>query len=394
MAETDYGALLWAVGLLCIPLVMAIPARIAWRIYTGGKIEHNDYRKAVKQVLDSGYSLEQFRTSLDDERRRLHIEPDKARLIETDVLYPLSLPHFLLLPALIVSPLAILLAIPMILMAIPILLLLDWLLIERKLLIRGLLFLQSRTKWQIIHIPQPHRSHSNLREAVVSFHRIPRASFLGMFAWLMVHWSLATESIWLELFFSGLLYLALLSIIEVVSNALDAELVFADPAGSRLLPVDKWVQAFIEPLIGAGLVFLLWRDLMQESRSDSGDPIIFALTALFVLFAVAVVGLGVEIGFSRRRGERTRRVFATQVVELLNPLSYTYTRHGGRLELHVSSSMSEYIVRSESSDESEISPREQLDFSFVQKLKSKAEDGAITPPQAPKSIMPSDELSK
>ena len=73
VAETDYSSLAMALGLLCIPLVMALPARFAWRIYAGSRIEHNDYRKAVKQVLDSGYSLEQFRVSLNDERRRLHI---------------------------------------------------------------------------------------------------------------------------------------------------------------------------------------------------------------------------------------------------------------------------------------------------------------------------------
>jgi hypothetical protein len=311
----------------------------------------------------------------------LDIEPEKARLIETDVLYPLSLPHFLLLPALIVSPLAILLAIPMIIMAIPILLLLDWLLIEKRGLIMALLFLQRRTKWQIIHISQPHRTHGDLREAVVSFHRIPRASFLGMFAWLMVHWSLAAESIWLEMLVSGILYLALLAVIEVVSNALDAELVFADPAGSRLVPVDKWMQAFVEPLIGAGLIFLLWRDLMQESRLSGGDPVLFALTALFVLFAVAVVGLGVEIGFSRRRGKKTQMVFSNQVVEEINPLSYTFTRHSGRLELNVSCSMAETVERRQS--ESKDTPRKQLDFAFVEKLRSKAEGGPITPPQTP-----------
>ena len=388
MADTDYGSLMLAIGLLCIPLVMALPARFAWRIYAGSKIEHKDYRKAVRQVLDSGYSLEQFRTSLEDERRRLHVEDEKARLIETDILYPLSLPHFLLLPALIVSPLAILLAIPMIIMAIPILILLDWILIDKKMLIKALLFLQGRTKWQIIHIPQPHRAHTNLREDIVSFHRIPRASFLGMFAWLMVHWSLAAEAFWIELLISGIVYLALLSVIEVISNALDAELVFADPAGSRLLPVDKWMQSFVEPLIGAGLIFLLWRDLMQESRTSSGDPILFAITALVVLFAVAVVGLGVEMGFSRRRGKRTRKIFSQQVVESINPLSYNYTRHGGRLELHVSALMSERITSRDLDDYDQ--PREQLDFTFIEGLKSKSEKGAITPPKAPTTPLKKD----
>jgi hypothetical protein len=141
------------------------------------------------------------------------------------------------------------------------------------------------------------------------------------------------------------------------------------------------MQAFVEPLIGAGLIFLLWRDLMQESRLSGGDPVLFALTALFVLFAVAVVGLGVEIGFSRRRGKKTQMVFSNQVVEEINPLSYTFTRHSGRLELNVSCSMAETVERRQS--ESKDTPRKQLDFAFVEKLRSKAEGGPITPPQAP-----------
>ena len=122
---------------------------------------------------------------------------------------------------------------------------------------------------------------------------------------------------------------------------------------------------------------------MHESRTIGGDPVLFAITALIVLFAVAIVGLGVEIGFSRRRGKRTRRIFSHQVVEVINPLSYTYTRHSGRLELHVSCSMSERI-----SDEyvgEHDSPREQLDFSHIKRMKSKTEEGAIILPKPPKT---------
>ena len=122
---------------------------------------------------------------------------------------------------------------------------------------------------------------------------------------------------------------------------------------------------------------------MQESRLAGGDPILFALTALFVLFAVAVVGLGVEIGFSRRRGKKTQMIFANQVVEEINPLSYTYTRHGGRLELHVSCSMAEQVERRHPGHDD--APRKQLDFAFVDNLRSKAEGGSITPPLNPKT---------
>ena len=88
-----------------------------------------------------------------------------------------------------------------------------------------------------------------------------------------------------------------------------------------------------------------------------------------------------EIGFSRRRGKKTQMIFANQVVEEISPLSYTYTRHGGRLELHVSCSMAEQVERRYSGHDD--TPRKQLDFAFVENLRSKAEGGSITPPQNP-----------
>ena len=141
------------------------------------------------------------------------------------------------------------------------------------------------------------------------------------------------------------LYLVLLSVVEVISNALDSELLFADPAGSRMVPVDKWAENFINPLIGAGLLFLLGRDLMHEARG--GNPILFSTLVLVVLFSVTVVGIAVELAYSRRRGSKVKLAFAKQVAESLEPLSYTYTRHEGKLELQVSSTMKDFLEQND-----------------------------------------------
>ena len=381
MSDTNVAALLWSIALLTIPLWMAIPARIIWRHWVGSKIQDEQYRQKVKQILDGGYSLEQFRASLDDERRKLHIDQSKAKLIETDILYPLSITHFLLLPALIVSPLAILLAMPFLLFALPMIMLFEWLLIDRKILIKAMSFFQKQTKWQVIHIPQPRVDHSNLQIDLISFHRMPRASFLGMFAWLIIHWVVQSEVWWLEVLFFGLLYLGLLAVIEVVTTAMDSELIFADPAGSRLIPIDKWIENFIRPLIGAGLIFLLSRNLMDESRSSEGDPILFSLQALLVLFSVTIVGFGVEVGFSRRRGGKVRELFSRQVVSTFSPLSYNFTRHSGRLELHVACSMEE---RRNSTDSEFDEPRKHVNYTFIEDLRSTSQDGKpIIPPKIP-----------
>jgi hypothetical protein len=202
-----------------------------------------------------------------------------------------------------------------------------------------------------------------------------------MFAWLIIHWVVQSEVWWLEVFFFGLLYLGLLAVIEVVTTAMDSELIFADPAGSRLIPIDKWIENFIRPLIGAGLIFLLSRNLMDESRSSGGDPILFSLQALLVLFSVTIVGLGVEVGFSRRRGGKVRELFSRQVVSTFSPLSYNFTRHSGRLELHVACSMEE---RRNSTDSEFDEPRKHVNYTFIEDLRSTSQDGKpIIPPKIP-----------
>ena len=100
MASTlDIGNLMWAIGILLLPLILAVPAKILYQtvILGVGPAERN-YRSTVQKILDSGMQVEQFREVLDEEARRLGLKASRAKLNETDMLYPLSLTHFLLVP--------------------------------------------------------------------------------------------------------------------------------------------------------------------------------------------------------------------------------------------------------------------------------------------------------
>ena len=81
MADVDVNALLWALGLLSIPLFLALPMRIAWRLFTGTGHEESQYRNTVLQIIDAGRQVAPFRATLDDVARSLHIQPSQQRLI-------------------------------------------------------------------------------------------------------------------------------------------------------------------------------------------------------------------------------------------------------------------------------------------------------------------------
>ena len=92
MASTlDLGNLMWAIGILLIPLLLAVPAKILYQtvILGVGPAERN-YRSTVQKILDSGMQVEQFREVLDEEARRLGLKASRAKLNETNMLYPLS----------------------------------------------------------------------------------------------------------------------------------------------------------------------------------------------------------------------------------------------------------------------------------------------------------------
>ena len=68
MASTLDGNLMWAIGILLIPLLLAVPAKILYQtvILGVGPAERN-YRSTVQKILDSGMQVEQFREVLDEE---------------------------------------------------------------------------------------------------------------------------------------------------------------------------------------------------------------------------------------------------------------------------------------------------------------------------------------
>ena len=83
--ELDIQALVWALGILAVPVLTAIPLRFIWQYWIGGSHEESEYRTNVRQIIDSGRQLESYRNSLNDVARSLRITPSRQRLIEADI---------------------------------------------------------------------------------------------------------------------------------------------------------------------------------------------------------------------------------------------------------------------------------------------------------------------
>ena len=390
----DVEGLMMAFGLLCIPVILAIPLRVAWSLFMGTGLEEGQYREKVNQIIDSGMQVAPFRQVLDDIARGLKLEGKKQRLIEADVLHPLRISHFLLLPALVIFPLAILIGAPIILLGLPVLLLTEFLLIKQQLLIRALVIAQDILRWQVVHIPRPNRSSDPQKKrglgdfstAVEHFTHVPQGAFLGLFSWLMVHWTFRADSMIIEFAVSAVLYIILLGILNVLNNAFEADLVFVDPSKSRMVPVEQWLESILNPLIGIGLIFLIGRNLLEEART--GNPTLFAMTVLSLLYGYAIVGFAYSVGgpllskvpmFDKFLGSRlsVRERFEQQVIESLKPLSYDLTRHEGHISFSVRMSMSERI-----SSIREM-PNRPLTFSDLESLPSASADQL---PQNPFSV--------
>ncbi len=348
---TDVQGLLWGAGILALPLLLALPMRLAWQFWVGVGHEVSEYRTIVRQIVDSGHQVTAFSQNLDDIARNLRIPPAKQRLIEAELLHPLTLSHFLLLPALLILPLSAIMALPLILIGFPFMLLMEFVLIRQNLLIRILQATERVMHWQVIHIPKPHRGSRTSKRSLTEFSQhiehfnyVPQAAFLGLFAWLIVHWVLNLDSWTVEVVVSALLYMVLLSILSVLNTAFEADLVFVDPAKGRLVPVNQWLEGVLNPIVGLGLLFLLGRNLLEEARDVGGNPILFSTVVLTLLYGAAVVGISYRWGYASWRGERVKQAFETQVIERLNPLSYDLTRTKGRIDFNVRMGMEERLT--------------------------------------------------
>ena len=369
--ESQLQELLWGAGILALPLLLALPMRLAWQFWVGVGHEVSEYRTVVRQIVDSGHQVSSFSQTLDDLARNLRIPPAKQRLIEAELLHPLTLSHFLLLPALLILPLSAIMALPLILIGFPFMLFMEYLLIRQRLLILALKSIERLMHWQVIHIPKPHRGNKEQRRSLTEFSQhiehfnyVPQAAFLGLFAWLIVHWVLDLDSWTVELIVSSLLYMVLLSILSVLNTAFEADLVFVDPAKGRLVPVNQWLEGVLNPVVGIGLLFLLGRNLLEESRDVDGNPILFATVVLTLLYGAAIVGISYRWGYSSWRGERVRQDFEVQVIEYLNPLSYDLTRTKGRIDFNVRMGMDERLTAFD------VAAPQQLSFEELQNLPS------------------------
>ena len=381
-SSLDVGNLLWAIGILALPVILALPAKLLYQtvILGVGPAERN-YRATVQKILDSGMQVEHFREVLDEESRRLGIKASRAKLNETNMLYPLTVTHFLLVPMIFILPVVAIATLPIIILGIPVLYLLEVLLIRRKLLINAIKLLETWFGKQIIHVPDAGNDHCSNDAKVldasniaVHFHKVPRVVFLGLFSWLIIHWTLRLDSLMTEFILAGLFYVLLLGIVGIVATALESNLVLVDPARGRIIPIADWLDSMLTPIVGVGLLFLLGRDLMTEARDD-GNTILFSATVLMVLYCATAVGVTFQWGYAWWHGKTIRKQFEQQAIEKLNPQSYDLTRNRGRIQLNVRCPMSERI-------EGGIGPGATLTFTDLDNLPT-AHEGVLKSPENP-----------
>lgn len=355
-------SLLIAILVLVTPLLLAIPLSIGWRWWSGVEPEHEHYREKVRRVLDAGLPLSRFRQELDKEARLVNIDPERQSRIESDLLFPLRIKHFLLMPALIVWPFlglfAAIIAIPLM----PVIWFFEWLLIEKQILIRIAIIVQGITRWEIIGIPRVEDGMKNPDPILSSINRMPITAFLGLFAFLIVSY-LPFDSRSILALSSGV-YMILVAFISVLRAATQSTMVFADTANRRLLPMGTFVEDMLGPWVGVGLLFLLSRQLFYgtELRSGEmfGDPVIFSLTVLLVLYTATIIGVAVEISFFRSRAEPVRIKFQEQVIGRFDPTLYLFTRHLGLLRISPLMKLSDWVEKGE-----------KMDFSDLDKLRTR-----------------------
>ncbi|MEC8874423.1 MAG: hypothetical protein VX502_03435 [Candidatus Thermoplasmatota archaeon] len=342
-------ALVTSTLILLSPIILALPLSVGWKWWVGSEPEHEHYMEKVRRVLDAGIPLRRYRAELDAEARRFLIDPERQARIESDLLHPLRIQHFILLPGLIVWPILGLFAAVIAIPLMPVLRAIEWIMIDKRVLAKSAKILQSFTRWEIIGIPRLDGGAKQLDKVLTSVHRLPITVFLGLFTYLVVlYLPLETRDI---LLVSGATYIVLVSITSVLRAATANALVFADPTKRRLIPMDTFVEDALGPLVGVGLVFLITRQLIYDSQLRSnelfGDPVVFSLSVLLVLYTATIIGVTVELSFFRFRGKEVRKAFQEQMVEEYDPTVYLFTRNMGTLRLSPLMPLSEWLNKGE-----------------------------------------------
>ena len=88
--------------------------------------------------------------------------------------------------------------------------------------------------------------------------------------------------------------------------------------------------------MGVGLIFLLSRQIALSSTIREGtlsDPSFFAMTVVLVLYIATLIGISLELAFFRTRGKNEKKIFESQIEDIMSPDHYSFIRHLGKYQL-------------------------------------------------------------
>ena len=331
-AQSD--GLFSAILILIIPVLLTVPLRVLWSWWIGNEPEHLHYREKFTSVIDSGYPIRDFRHELDRTARQFEIDLERQTRIETDMLHPLDMRHFLLVPSLVVWPVLSIPAGFVFIPLIPVTRFFEWILIEKRVLLRILFIVKSLTGWDIVWMDRPGDPTRPPEPVIAAIHRLPITVLLGVFAYLIVSY-LSFSFTTIAMITIGL-YVILVAAISIIRAATSGSLVFIDARNRKVIPSDTFVEQLIGPWVGVGLIFLLSRQIALSSTIRDGslsDPSLFAMTVVLVLYIATLIGISLELSFFRTRGKAVGVLFESQVEETLSPDDYSLIRHLGKYQL-------------------------------------------------------------
>lgn len=331
-AQSD--GLFSAILILIIPVLLTVPLRVLWSWWIGNEPEHLHYREKFTSVIDSGYPIRDYRHELDRTARQFEIDLERQTRIETDMLHPLDMRHFLLVPSLVVWPVLSIPAGFVFIPLIPVTRFFEWILIEKRVLLRILLLVKSLTGWDIVWMDRPGDPTRPPEPVIAAIHRLPITVLLGVFAYLIVSY-LSFSFTTIAMITIGL-YVILVAAISIIRAATSGSLVFIDARNRKVIPSDTFVEQLIGPWVGVGLIFLLSRQIALSSTIRDGslsDPSLFAMTVVLVLYIATLIGISLELSFFRTRGKAVGVLFESQVEETLSPDDYSLIRHLGKYQL-------------------------------------------------------------
>ncbi|MBS72547.1 MAG: hypothetical protein CMO20_06340 [Thermoplasmata archaeon] len=388
----DPTSLALVVGLLVGPMIFSIPTQRLWKKRVLKSDIHKKYRNMVDGILTHGYPLQIFRNSLDKAARGWGLDEKEQGRIESDILYPLNTMHFLILPSMILWPILSIFAVFLIIPLLPLLRFTEWIMVDKGVLSWIVKLIKKYTNWQLIGVPKLARDARRGDVWIHALHRMPTTVFLGLFAYLIVHY-LSLPDIY-ALTVAGLVYLILASLAIITAVAIDGELAFADNAQRRIIPLEAILQDLLTPVVGIGLLLLLGRQVfLTITFPGTGlhDPIIFAISILVVLYTTTIVGALIEWA-SSRRAKQIRDTFHIQLIQDEDPELYSFTRNrDGSLSLRLICMLKEFFENDHRFPDRSLEAS--IRFEDLMSLPSLVEEGVVTlPPKKPTRKSPKEEL--